>query len=254
MKFLLIVSFVFSNCVSAQSVGELLEGWKLRELPVEAVLQYRDKKHRNKFVIEDHTLTDNSGNIALSYGRRSKSNLSVSVRNAKFISVNKGEFGGEFGVEVNGVYTKLMEGNVTNLIHTGDALVVVEGISHLSLTRGAVYIMDDVANPEPPKILTMLPEKPSASFIDSDGRLMVATDLGVYGITAGPRGRLDILYRKAFWARIFARGPTSIVEFEGNYLIGLAGGVAVVEKGRFEIPKVRFFATENLIRTIGLME
>ncbi|WP_045857947.1 hypothetical protein [Teredinibacter purpureus] len=245
MKYFLLLTLFVSQLTVAQSIDETLSGWGLSKYPIEKILALKanDLKSSSddRVMWDRHILSKEDGKLKLRIEDSYRYNIESKIDDVLYSSQDKGEFGGELGATIDGVYKKLMDGNVRELIRYGNSLYVVEGLGHLGLSRGSVYLIEDVTEPKTPKRVTLLPEAPAAALLSENGNLIIAGDRGVYSISEGYFSSLNILYWDAFWSRIFLWGPTSIVEYEGKYLIGLPQGVAVLEASIYGQPKIALY-------------
>lgn len=115
------------------------------------------------------------------------------------------------------------------------------------MSRGAVYVIHDAGAPTVPHRITLLPESPKAALITKQGKLVIVGSNGIYRVS---EDYFDISYWNAFWSGVFLWGPTSIVERDNKFLIGLPKGVAVVELNFFEDPTIKLYMTNEFNKSI----
>jgi len=204
-------------------------GWK-RSTPAEINLEHFDPRYYVS--TRDETLI-------VSQEPLSTQKLVIERESFSYVGVDHGEWGGELTAKYpDGRETTLLRDNVRDLVAYQGQLFVATGLSHHSLSRGAVYWVPDIDKPQPAQLVTLLPERPELVYLDTDTGRDPWTRLilvGWYGMMAlSPiahereyEPRLLVLVWDVFWTRWFDM-PTSIVRFGDWYYLGLRHGVAVV--------------------------
>jgi hypothetical protein len=245
-----ILILLFSSSVNSDELKDIFYGWGLVETPVEAIL---DLKKRDRESSEDlrimwdrHVLSDSDGKLVLKIDDDYSRKTHLSFGTITYSSIDQGEFGGELGYTIDGKYTPILKGNVRQLILYGDKIYILEGLDHM-MSRGAVYVIPDAGAPTVPHRITLLPESPKAALITKQGQLVIVGSNGIYRVS---EDYFDISYWNAFWSGVFLWGPTSIVERDNKFLIGLPKGVAVLELNFFEDPTIKLYMTNEFNKSI----
>lgn len=152
----------------------------------------------------------------------------ISRGDIHYIGTNNGEWGGKLVVEKGDSHQQLLRGNIVSLVPVGTRLFVVEGLAHLGLSSGSIFVIPHINEPHDPNLITRLPDAPVLVYLDNTRpdffRIIL---VGPYSVMSLDQfNTLSILYWDAFWN--FGLTPTSIVRYEDNYFVGLPHGVAVI--------------------------
>jgi hypothetical protein len=103
------------------------------------------------------------------------------------------------------------------------------------------------SSPTKPERITLLPEEPLAATISRKGVIFIVSSSGVVSMPSD--NVLNIIYWNAFWSGVFQwGGPTSIVVYKENILIGLPHGIAVIESEMYREQKIKLYMKPNLMR------
>lgn len=158
----------------------------------------------------------------------------------KYIGVDHGEWGG--GLYLNEWSENgepLLEGNIKSLVPIDKDLYVIEGLAHLTMSEGSVYVIRDYAHPKEPELFVELPDAPAATYVDYGenglAQIIIVGAQSLMKLTLGKR--LDVVAQDTFWAALY---PSSVVKYGDRYVIGIRSGVAVVSPGAFR-EKIRYF-------------
>lgn len=158
----------------------------------------------------------------------------------KYIGVDHGEWGG--GLYLNEWKEDgkpLLEGNIKSLVAIDGDLYVIEGLAHLAMSEGSVYVIRDYAHPKEPELLVELPDAPAATYVDygEDGLARI-TIVGAQSLMElALDKRLNVIAQDTFWAALY---PSSVVKHGDHYVIGIRSGIAVVSPGMFS-KRIRYF-------------
>ena len=104
---------------------------------------------------------------------------SVPVNNGWIVSLNNGEFGGSiWWFSKNGEqYRKLGTGNVVGFVKTPEHLFAVQGLSHMSLSRGSILQFEQGQNGDwkQSEYINLGPLAPNAFMTDSTSTILILT-------------------------------------------------------------------------------
>ena len=157
--------------------------------------------------------------------------------------VDRGEFsgGGLYLESKSDTTTRMMSGNVQHLVPVQKSLYIFTGLDHLLLRYGKVSIIQDYENPSVPERVTLLPGEPDAICFESNPEWPnFAIAGGDYFALLLLRGgeELNIVAINTFWGGL---GPTSVVKYHDDYILGIRSGIAVVEAVSPYDYKIRYF-------------
>lgn len=180
--------------------------------------------------------------------RPHKEHIIVDAGMVKYIGVDKGEWGGGLYLDQYDPEAKpFFYGNIQALIPIKDDLYIISGLAHFVFSSGAIHVIRDYKKPSQPQLLTLLPDAPSAVLLTQSGKNSLKIVLaGHFSLMEFyPDKELRILAYNTFWETLY---PTSIVEWNNNYYIGIRSGVAVV-KPLFHSSTIRYFIPKTEIRS-----
>ena len=174
-------------------------------------------------------------------------------------SKNGGEWGSTLTVRRRGQEPKviLRDSDVMWLLPIGEVLYVFTGIQHLGLDQGAVHAIDRYDSAPTIRLVSLLPAAPLAvtSFGGTDS-FLIASSRAVFEIRASRS--LQVHTMNQFWFE----QPTSVIRLNGDLIVGLCSGAAVVHipwlanvaPSREAVATVRYFSARpnnKLQRTRG---
>jgi len=164
----------------------------------------------------------------------------------EYLGTDNGEWGGELvATGPEGWRSVLLEDNIRSLVPTDDGLLVFTGLSHMGLRRGAVYRIDLPDREPKVELVTLLPDAP-AVFVPLEStanrwRLAIigSSSLMVLSRLSG-RDQLQIALIEQPWSIAY---PNSGVSMDGNIILGMRGGIGVVQSPKFfaQVPPPRYF-------------
>jgi hypothetical protein len=148
------------------------------------------------------------------------------VGNIEYIGTNRGEWGGELVVVVNGQSTELMKGNIINLLPIGNKLYITEGLAHLGMKYGSIRVIPNKYKPTTPLPIASFTDAPSFVYFDGtkhdNQAAIIVCESSIMVLTFNDR------IEKFDWDGFLSFSPiTSLVRYNNYYFIGLPHGVAV---------------------------
>jgi hypothetical protein len=156
-----------------------------------------------------------------------------------YVGIDRGEFGGGLYVGSPESGRRIFEGNVKFLVPLGDDLYIISGIAHMMTNQGAIHVIRNYREPSAPVQVTLLPNAPMAMTLgkswDEKTSFVIAGFSSLMVFVADDE--LEILAYDTFWSGLY---PSSIVEFKGNYVIGIRSGLAVIRTKGYSA-EVRYF-------------
>lgn len=207
---------VFSEDIDRLFSIHRLELYDIKKVPDE-------QRFKNNYYVS----TSNS-ELIISKKPTTTNNISLKIDNIEYQGTNKGEWGGNLQVSINGETHELMKGNIVSLLPLDGKLYIIEGLAHLSYSGGSVSVIEDIKSPEKPTLITKLPDAPRLVYLDAtrpDYKRIVMVGFNSV-ISLQPNNSIDILYWDAFWQ--YNLWPNSITRYGNHYIIGLPYGVATV--------------------------
>lgn len=198
----------------------------------------------------DYVVTDHAGQLAVTEQRnfRRPPSANVPFHGKSLLGTNNGEWGGTLSVvDTDGTATVLVPDNVVQLLPEQDALFAFTGLAHLGSDRGAVYRIADQDGQVTAQKLTLLPGAPAVVTAERNDRgylafLVVTTD-GL--VSFNPTySEMKVLAIDQFWHGLY---PNSTVLLDGQLVIGMRSGVAVISLAQVigsgsRIRKLQYFS------------
>jgi hypothetical protein len=174
-------------------------------------------------------------------------------------SKNGGEWGSTLTVRRRGQEPKviLRDSDVMWLLPIGEVLYVFTGIQHLGLDQGAVHAIDRYDSAPNIRLVSLLPAAPLAvTSLGGTDSFLIASSRAVFEIQADRS--LQVHTINQFWFE----QPTSVIRVNGDLIVGLCSGAAVVHipwltnaaPSREAVATVRYFSARlnnKLQRTRG---
>jgi hypothetical protein len=194
---------------------------------------------------------DSTGCLLIDVGRGEYSrDLDHTEGAYRYEGTDNGEWGGELTLtDRRGRRVTLVEDNVHSLMPTGDGLFVLTGLSHMSLSRGAIY---RVRSPGlDPKIerVTLLPDAPAVALVDARRPDLFRTIIIGYSTVMvftsfGGDEQIEVLMVDAPWGALY---PDSAVMLDDSLVFGMRGGIGVVQLAELQMiqPAPRYFTLEE---------
>lgn len=204
-----------------------------------------DKLPDRQFFDEHKHVVINANGLSISNQWQNTLQTTLRVGAIEYVGTNNGEWGGKLEVIIEGEHKELMTGNIVHLLQRNEKLYIIEGLAHLGMAGGSIWVIENSAQPTEPKLIVSLPDAPLLVYLDKTRldfqRLVIVGSKSIMSVD--PYRALTIVYWDAFWR--INLNPTSIVRYKNNYFIGLPHGVAVVpapwgESSRYcrELPNV----------------
>lgn len=182
---------------------------------------------------------------SLVFGTRDekRSNSLFDAGTVKYVGVDRGEFGGGLYLnEYKQDEKPFFSANIKALIPINDDLYIISGTAHMNFSGGAIHVIRNYKVPTTPIQITLLPDAPSAILIkkswNGSEQIIMAGHSSLMEFT--PDSQIQIIAFKAFWRGLY---PSSIVEYNKSYYIGIRSGVAVVTP-EFNRTTIRYFVTK----------
>lgn len=181
--------------------------------------------------------------LVISNGEEKRSNPVFDAGTVKYVGVDRGEFGGGLYLnEYKQNETPFFSANIKALVPINGDLYIVSGTAHMNSSRGAIHVIRDYKNPTPPIQITLLPDAPDAISVQKtwqgSEKIVIAGHSSLMEFT--PDSEIEIVAFNAFWAGLY---PSSIVEYNKSYFIGIRSGIAVITP-EFNKAKIRYFAAK----------
>jgi hypothetical protein len=172
------------------------------------------------------------------------------INGFRYTGYHGGEWGGNLTVmSPSGHEQVLFEDNIQAIHPVGDDLLVFAGLSHLGLSRGAVYRVTDAGYSPSAQRFTLLPEAPNGVIADlrrEDIQQFIVVGNNMLMMLFTIRGkdfiRISHPHQETPWL-----GATSAVMVGDTLVVGMRGGIATTEidrLGRFLAP-IRYFLPEG---------
>lgn len=206
-------------------LGAVMEAHNLKPYPIEQI-------GRKQFFTNHKYVRVESGKLTIESDGKSTNKTTLSVGDIQYIVTNNGEWGGKLEVIQNAVPTELMKGNIVHLLPVGKKLYIIEGLAHLSMSGGSIYVIEDMENPTKPRRVTLLPDAPRLVYLDTTRTDFQPIIIVGYRslMELNPFEQLDILHWDGFWS--YKLRPTSIIRYQNNFLIGLPFGIVAIPAPR----------------------
>lgn len=203
------------------SVPEFMAAHGLEPVAIETL---DDRQHFH----EPWYVSLEAGRLVLRREGEPPNRLTHETAGLRYVATNNGEWGGSLAVIRNGESRELMAGNIIHLQPLQGALYVIEGLAHLGLRTGSVWVIPDLQNPTVAEKVTLLPDTPQLAWLDAPeqgtARIVI---VGLRGVMAlNEYGQLEILHWDAFWEHRFP--PTGLVRYRDRYFMGVPHGVVVI--------------------------
>lgn len=150
----------------------------------------------------------------------------LALPNGKLVGINRGEWGGMLTFEPADTTQKVVEikrGNIKYIFRFEDKIYFIEGLAHLSISRGAIYELDITNNTFTYKSVVDFDDAPEAYAIYGD-KILVATYENFYVVE---KFRKKEIFKETFWGSLY---PNSIaVVDESTVFLGMRGGIAQID-------------------------
>lgn len=118
-----------------------------------------------------------------------KPSVALRLGNGWLLGSDRGEWGGEVAYQPDDAAAYVVdEANVIDIVELPFGVVVVEGLSHLSLDRGSILLAELEGGKVGLKPLHGLPAQPDSLRLLGDGSLLITTRQGQ--LVLGARGEL----------------------------------------------------------------
>lgn len=160
----------------------------------------------------------------------SGSRFSAKVSDGWIIAFNAGEFGaGLWWFSPDGTERyKIAEAWVKGFLPTQDGLLAIEGLAHLSSSRGRVIrLVRDPKGRWRAEDVVNLKHAPEVAAKGADGELIVATTDRLLKVIPAEK-RIEVLVDHAFWGGLYPR--SILLTPDGKIYLGMRHGVALIEK------------------------
>ena len=181
---------------------------------------------------------------------RGPENRKIAFHDTLLISVNKGEWGGHLSVVgSDGNEHILIRDNIVQLVQEQDELFVFTGLAHMGSAQGAIYKITGNREDVSAEKVTLLPGAPQVVTVERNERgyltFLIVTNDGL--LSFNPKsGEMKILAIDQFWHGLY---PTSAQLLDGQLIVGMRSGVAVVSIGQRlgigsspRVTKTRYFS------------
>lgn len=157
--------------------------------------------------------------------------LRFSGKSVRYEARHQGEFGGTLNAVLRSGERRLMlKGNTQSLVPVGEDLYVFEGLSHLSMATGSMYVIRGFdQDPMPPTApVTFLPDTPVYAALRTKHQ-----GLGWFWVV-GTRSLVAVItdwnmLQVYSWDEFSIREMSSFAEDDRGLLIGTCGGVIAIE-------------------------
>jgi hypothetical protein len=172
-----------------------------------------------------------------------KKEISYEVGNVKYIGVNLGEFGGGIYInEYNETNPPFFKGNIEALLPVGNDLYIVEGLAHMSHSRGSVHVIRNCKTPSAPERITLLPSAPEVTLLQPNNeKIIMASRNNIMILSLNYGYSLDVIHQDVFWRSLH---PTSIQLYKDWYIFGIRSGV-IATKAHFDFNRSRYFTLDD---------
>ena len=176
---------------------------------------YRDTHRVCARLLNRHRPNDAPLPFTASAGPFSQPRAAVKVKDGWLVGFNRGEWGGAlywFSPDGADRY-KISDHQIVDFIQSGDSVLAIQGLAHLSLSEGSILSVRKTSNARRWRVKTILtlPKAPEASAMHSNGALyIVLTD----SFVSVDRARhLTTVHPNAAWGLLY---PNSLVLDEAN--------------------------------------
>lgn len=167
---------------------------------------------------------------------RSKDRISIAVEGGTLMAINKGEWGGTVLFRPTGSKkeTVVSRDQVVAFVRLPDGLYAVEGLAHLSMSRGSILRLERTKGGAGWKTarVVKLPAAPYAATIRRDGTLIITLSDGVVAYEA-KFGTQRIVKASAFSQ--FYPSSSALTPDERILYVGMRQYVAQVELGTGQV-------------------
>jgi hypothetical protein len=179
IKSIIIVLGLFLSFQSQAAPFLLIECTHVEEPPSEDKLRFKINKDELKKL--SHTATvysyDENGRKATIIEQ--SPNVAVKMGDGWLTGSNRGEWGGELVfVDANGIPEILFKDNIQNIYQTDHGTIVIAGLSHLTSSRGRIYLVTKNGVSLDYSILFALDAAPEESWMTGSGDIYINTSYG----------------------------------------------------------------------------
>jgi hypothetical protein len=236
---LFIVINIFSSLVYADDIQELM----LNRGYVEKIISEVESWNTANRAQSTFVKLDNS--LVITQDEELERSVYFDTGTVKYIGIDHGEWGG--GLYLDN-YSKnkepLFSANIRALVPINNDLYIVSGLAHMGSRRGAIHVIRNYNIPTKPIQVTLLPDAPQSIALGKSRRGSKAIVIAGYSslMEFVPDSDLKIMVFDAFWSSLY---PSSIVQIESNYFIGIRSGVAVINIENRYSTKVRYFVPQE---------
>ncbi|RYG24351.1 hypothetical protein EON82_11025 [bacterium] len=158
---------------------------------------------------------------------RRRAPISLSVEGGTIVAINRGEWGGKLLFRPKGSKREIVvsKDQVVAFVQLPGVLYAVEGLAHLSISRGSIIRIDKTPGGWKTVRIAKLPAAPYAATIRSDGSLIITLSDGVVAYDA--RQGLRRIVGDAPWSGLYPN--SSALAADGRHLyVGMRQYVAEV--------------------------
>lgn len=231
--FLLIISvlFAFANPIEELKVGKppteeqaRILNYSDEEYEVffnsKGEVEYRDYKYGLLKATElPFTIKPKAKDKSAFAGKR----VNLKVDNGWLVGIERGEWGGSlFWFNEKGTrYEKIVSGNIKNLFRINGQIYAVEGLAHLSLSRGQIFTVSHNSDIWTTEKKLDLPTAPYAATLTDKNEFLIVTSKEL--LIVDSEFEIETIVNEGFWWRFLY--SNSVLVKEQTIYIGMRGGV-----------------------------
>jgi len=154
--------------------------------------------------------------------------------NIKYEGINQGEWGGELtAIYSDGTKQELITDNIVSILPYYEdgksGLYIFTGLAHMSLSRGAIYVIENYEIAPVVKKLTLLPDAPEVVITDKykydDSNYFIIIGSSALMTYEPDRDDLEIILID----QSLLISPTSAIKKNDEILVGIRSGVVVID-------------------------